>query len=114
LDPIGLGASAVLSKRAAPAELAEVLRLATKGGDLGGRRARPGGILGERLVERPTAREREVLELLQCGMPNAEIARALGMSVNTVKSHVKHLYAKLGVRSRQKLIAMGSTREHTL
>jgi PAS domain S-box-containing protein len=114
LDPIGLGASGVLAKGAAPEELPEVVRVATKGGDGGGRRSRPIGMLGERLVSRPTAREREVLELLQCGMPNADIATTLGMSVNTVKSHVKHLYAKLGVRSRQELIGMGSTAEHGL
>ena len=41
-----------------------------------------------------------MLRLLVAGWSNAEIARELVVSVNTVKYHVKHLYQKLGVSNR--------------
>jgi len=47
-----------------------------------------------------TARERDVLRLLAGGRSNPEIARALYVEVNTVKTHLKRLYGKLGVHSR--------------
>ncbi|MBI4491542.1 MAG: response regulator transcription factor [Chloroflexi bacterium] len=47
-----------------------------------------------------TPREREVLRLLAQGQTNSEIARALSVSPSTVKSHVEHLLAKLGVSDR--------------
>jgi len=52
-----------------------------------------------------TPREREVLELLARGLPNAEIARELVISPKTVGTHVEHIYAKLGVRSRVQALA---------
>jgi LuxR family maltose regulon positive regulatory protein len=47
-----------------------------------------------------TARESEVHELLAQGLRNEEIARLLHISLSTTKVHVKHIYEKLGVRSR--------------
>jgi DNA-binding NarL/FixJ family response regulator len=47
-----------------------------------------------------TPREREVHELLAQGLTNEEIANALYISHSTTKVHVKHIYDKLGVRSR--------------
>ncbi|MBF6238866.1 response regulator transcription factor [Nocardia otitidiscaviarum] len=47
-----------------------------------------------------TARELEVLELIGRGRLNAEIAHALGISEVTVKSHVGHIFGKLGLRDR--------------
>ncbi len=47
-----------------------------------------------------SARERAVLEALAAGQSNKEIARALAVSPNTVKTHVAHLFEKLGARRR--------------
>jgi RNA polymerase sigma factor (sigma-70 family) len=47
-----------------------------------------------------TPREREVLLLLRLGKTYAEIAAHLQMSDNTVKTHLKSIYKKLGVRNR--------------
>ena len=52
------------------------------------------------LVEPLTAREREILGLLVAGMSNCQIAHHLVLSGNTVKTHLEHLYGKLGVSSR--------------
>ncbi len=50
--------------------------------------------------ERLTRREREVLELIAAGRSNKRIAFELGISEKTVKTHVGHLLAKLGVTDR--------------
>jgi DNA-binding CsgD family transcriptional regulator len=47
-----------------------------------------------------TARECEILGLLASGGSNKEMARALGISPNTVKTHVARVYAKLEVQKR--------------
>lgn len=47
-----------------------------------------------------TEREMEVLDLLDAGLSRREIAEALSVSLNTVKSHVSHIYDKLGVTNR--------------
>lgn len=51
-----------------------------------------------------TAREREVLSLLGRGRTASYIADELGISYNTAKGHIRNLYAKCGVHSRQELI----------
>jgi DNA-binding NarL/FixJ family response regulator len=54
----------------------------------------------ELLVRRLSPREREVLRLLTQGQTNREIAQNLIVSVSTVKIHVEHILAKLGVSDR--------------
>ncbi len=54
--------------------------------------------------EAPTAREMEVLQLLAQGRSNKEIARILHIGEDTVKSHVGHIFAKLGVQSRTQAV----------
>jgi DNA-binding NarL/FixJ family response regulator len=51
-------------------------------------------------IERLTPREAEVLQHLAQGRTNTEIANDLVLSVNTVKFHVEHIIAKLGVADR--------------
>lgn len=53
-----------------------------------------------------TRREMEVLADLASGRTNKQIARDLGVSLNTVKFHVRNLFQKLGVNSRGQAIAM--------
>ena len=57
------------------------------------------------LVEPLSARELDVLRLLSAGRSNAEIARELFVEQSTVKTHLIHLYRKLGVSSRTQAIA---------
>lgn len=47
-----------------------------------------------------TSRQRQVLSLLAQGFSNPEIARVLGLSPHTVKTHVTHIFEKLGVEDR--------------
>jgi two-component system nitrate/nitrite response regulator NarP len=52
-----------------------------------------------------TDREREILEALAQGMTNQQLANAFGISLNTVKFHLKNLYGKLGVDNRAQAVA---------
>ena len=60
-----------------------------------------------------TAREQQVLELVEQGFKNKEIARELGIRPGTVKIHLKHIFEKTGVRGRYGL-ALSGFREKTL
>jgi DNA-binding NarL/FixJ family response regulator len=53
-----------------------------------------------------THREAQVMELLRSGHSNAEIAHALHISVETVRTHARRIYRKLGVKTRRELRAM--------
>ncbi|HET7487829.1 MAG TPA: LuxR C-terminal-related transcriptional regulator [Acidimicrobiales bacterium] len=57
------------------------------------------------LVEQLTEREFMVLPFLPTRLSNVEIAETLGVSLNTVKTHLKHIYRKLGVAGRSEAIA---------
>ena len=54
-----------------------------------------------------TNREREVLALLADGLGNKQIAARLGISINTVKTHMELLFEKLDVSSRAEAVATG-------
>jgi DNA-binding NarL/FixJ family response regulator len=62
------------------------------------------------LEQQPTAREIEVLQLIAEGLVNREIGHRLFLSEETVKSHVRHLLAKLQARSRAHAVAVGFRR----
>jgi len=106
LPAIQAGAAGYLLKNVEPAELARAVRAAHAGGTLldptvASRLveaiAQP---RGEEPRERLTAREREVLALIALGRSNKRIALELGIAEKTVKTHVGHLLAKLGVPDR--------------
>ena len=69
---------------------------------------RPGAGAGERPALTP--REREVLAMMAEGLGNKSIARRLGISDHTVKTHVAALLGKLGASSRTEAVALGLRR----
>ena len=64
----------------------------------------------EQPLDRLTPREREVLVLIAHGFANKRIARELGLSEKTVKAHVGHVLAKLGVSDRTQAASSRSSR----
>ena len=58
----------------------------------------------------PSNRERQILALLGEGLSNKQIAARLGISTNTVKTHLELLFEKLGVSSRAEAVAAGVKR----
>jgi two-component system, NarL family, response regulator LiaR len=104
LPVLRAGAAGYLLKNAAPVEVARAVRAAHAG------EALLDPVVAARLVEtlarddepidRLTPREREVLVLIGRGFPNKLIARELSLSEKTVKTHVGHVLAKLGVTDR--------------
>jgi DNA-binding NarL/FixJ family response regulator len=103
------GADGYLLKRTKPADLKEALLEVLRGG------APMTSEIARRVVEsfrkpsdlavRLSAREEEVLILLSKGYSNKEIAERLSISVDTVGSHLKHIYEKMHVRSRAEAVA---------
>jgi NarL family two-component system response regulator LiaR len=107
LPAIQAGAAGYLLKNVEPRELARAVRAAHAG------EAVLDPSVAARVVsalahpeppaprdEQLTPREREVLALIARGMANKRIARELGVSEKTVKAHVGHVLAKLGVTDR--------------
>jgi DNA-binding NarL/FixJ family response regulator len=110
-EALRVGASGFLLKDAPADRLLEAIRVVAAGDALLApsitrrlighftRAARPGSDVPERLREL-TGRELEVLRLVAEGLSNAEIARTLVLGETTVKTHVVHILAKLGLRDR--------------
>lgn len=66
---------------------------------------KPGPVQPETLIEPLSDRELDVLRLLAGGQTNQEMAQALCVSVNTVKTHLRNIYGKLGVHNRRETVA---------
>jgi DNA-binding NarL/FixJ family response regulator len=64
----------------------------------------------QKLEQEPTPRETQILQLISEGLVNREIGKALFLSEETVKSHVRHLLAKLHARSRAHAVAIAYRR----
>ena len=75
-----------------------VRRLLHAGGATPAGRTAPAG---QRLVEPLSERELDVLRLLGSDLDGPDIARELTVSLNTLRTHTKNIYAKLGVNSRR-------------
>ena len=105
------GASGVLLKTRSGELLVDSLERIASGEKLG---LEPGNGLepGPRVVEL-SDRESEVLALIALGLTNAEIADELYLSIETVKTYVKRLYAKLGVHNRAQAALAASTHQLT-
>jgi LuxR family transcriptional regulator, maltose regulon positive regulatory protein len=68
-----------------------------------------GGSVPPRVAEQPTDSESRVLRYLPTHLTAPEIAAELWLSVNTVNTHMRHLYAKLGVHSRHEAVDRART-----
>src|SRR5881409_2938561 len=66
----------------------------------------PAFLNGKEREDMLTAREREILQLLADGMSNADVAQRLFISQETVKSHVRHILAKLEADTRTHAVAI--------
>ncbi|WP_328320689.1 response regulator transcription factor [Streptomyces sp. NBC_00388] len=111
LAAVEAGASGYLLKDAPPEELAAAVRTAAAG------RSALAPAVAHRLMDRMrapgaslTRRELEVLQLVADGLSNQQISKELFLSQATVKSHLVHIYAKLGVDSRTSAVAAASAR----
>src|SRR5215217_4611674 len=102
---LAFGATACLSKETEARDIVNALHLASRGMHLLPRSAAAGGLLrsGIQGSELLTPREAEVLELLQDGATNAEVAHRLSIGIETVRTHARHIYRKLGIGSRREL-----------
>ncbi|WP_024817194.1 response regulator [Arthrobacter sp. 31Y] len=121
LAAIQAGASGFLLKDAPPEELLEAIRTVYRGDAVIApsttrrlldhvapllRTQTPEQSEHAAAVERLTAREREVFQLIAQGQSNPEIAAGLFLSEATVKTHVGHILAKLGARDRVQVVVI--------
>ncbi|RKE22793.1 response regulator transcription factor [Streptomyces sp. TLI_171] len=108
LAAVEAGATGYLLKDAPPEELAAAVHATARGETV---LAPPvaARLLGRVRAGRPSLspREAEILQLLAEGLPNRQISRRLFISEATVKTHLVHVYDKLGVDSRTSAIAAG-------
>ncbi|UYQ65384.1 response regulator [Streptomyces peucetius] len=111
LAAVEAGAAGYLLKDAPPEELAAAVRTAAAG------RSALAPAVAHRLMDRMrtpaqalTKRELEVLQLVGDGLSNLQISKRLFLSQATVKSHLVHIYAKLGVDSRTAAVAAATAR----
>jgi NarL family two-component system response regulator LiaR len=105
LPAMRAGAAGYLLKSVQPQELARAVRAAVAGEALidpavAARLVETLEDGGDERVEQLTPRERAVLALIGRGLPNKRIADELGIAEKTVKVHVSHVLAKLGVDDR--------------
>ncbi|MEY9890429.1 DNA-binding NarL/FixJ family response regulator [Catenulispora sp. MAP5-51] len=106
LAAVEAGATGYLLKDAPPEELAAAVRAAARGETV---LAPPvaARLLGRVRAGRPalSQREAEILELVAAGLANRQISRKLFISEATVKTHLVHVFGKLGVDSRTAAVA---------
>lgn len=104
---LAFGASACLGRDTQARDVLNAIHLAARGLQLTPRASLGDRPPGSALL---TRREAEVLPLLAQGATNRQIAVALGVGVETVRTHARNIYRKLGVSSRGELVA-GTDRE---
>ena len=92
------GARAILGKGIDPADIAPLIGRVAEGRPLALNLAAPGSAAGKPAAL--TEREREILDEVAAGRSNKQIAWRLSLSERTIKSHLTHVYRKLGVKGR--------------
>jgi DNA-binding NarL/FixJ family response regulator len=98
---LAFGAAACLAKTTQVRDVLNAIHLASRGLQLTPRDTH-GSAPGSSLL---TPRELDVLAQLQQRRSNAQIAAELYISIETVRTHARHIYRKLGVASRRELLA---------
>jgi NarL family two-component system response regulator LiaR len=100
---LAFGATACLAKNTEARDVLHAIHLASRG-----LHVLPGAQPGDQPPgpEVLTPREAEVMDLLRAGRSNAEIAQALHVSIETVRTHARRIYRKLGVKTRRELRAL--------
>jgi DNA-binding NarL/FixJ family response regulator len=111
---LSFGATACISKETQGRDIINAIHLASRGMHVLPRSASAAADQPEEIgIPAPdllTPREADVLELLQEGMTNAQIAHTLSIGVETVRTHARNIYAKLGISTRRDLARIG--RQH--
>ncbi len=102
---IGFGATVCLSKSTRARDLLQAIDLASRGLQVMPSTDAQGCETTD--AAQLTPREADVLELLQGGRSNAEIAAELHVGVETVRTHARNIYRKLGVSTRRELRVPG-------
>lgn len=98
---LAFGATACLSKSTEARDVLHAIHLASRGLHVLPPAAKQAADMsGPDLL---TPREAEVMELLQSGHSNAQIANELHVSIETVRTHARRVYRKLGIRTRRDL-----------
>ena len=105
---LAFGATACLSKETQARDILNAIHLASRGLHVLPKTAREFGLTEPPGPELLTPREADVLELLQQGRSNAQIAIALSVGVETVRTHARNIYRKLGVKTRRELATLAS------
>jgi DNA-binding NarL/FixJ family response regulator len=100
---LAFGATACLSKETQARDVLSAIHLASRGLQVLRRTASEDATPPPSGPELLTPREAAVLDLLQDGRSNGEIAAELHVGVETVRTHARNIYRKLGVRSRREL-----------
>ena len=103
------GATACLSKETQARDILNAIHLASRGMHVLPRTPRELDLARAPGPDLVTPREADVLELLLQGRSNSEIARTLSVGVETVRTHARHVYRKLGVRDRRELVRRHGT-----
>ena len=115
-DAVAAGANAYLSKEAETEEIVDAILAASRGETILGPEVQTGLAEQIRLREerearpRLSEREHEVLQLIAQGLSAPEIGERIHLSTATVKTHLQHLYEKLGVSERAAAVAEGMRR----
>jgi DNA-binding NarL/FixJ family response regulator len=106
---LSFGATACISKETEARDVINSIHLASRGMHVLPRSAAAGGSEGLSLEgsDLLTPREADVLELLQDGATNAQIAHQLSIGIETVRTHARNIYRKLGIASRRDLARLG-------
>ncbi|MEU6728861.1 response regulator transcription factor [Nonomuraea wenchangensis] len=103
------GVAGYLLKDAPREELHRAVRTAAAGGAVLAPSV-ASALISRPAAQEPSPRELEVLRLVARGAANKEIARALLISETTVKTHLKHVFAKLGVETRAAAVVVAMER----